>query len=115
LISGILKLTIDSDIKVLNHILLTLASDHGAQVKNKTFIHNSSLKINWLNQLIMKLAINKTFTLKLVLSGNKFGLAGNILACLTLSANITIHNVVTRIINEPLPDIVEFTQFNFRT
>ena len=59
--------------------------------------------------------INKTFTFKLFLSGNKFGLAGNILACLQLSANITIHNVVTGIINEPLPDIMEFTQFNFRT
>jgi hypothetical protein len=37
LISGILKLTIDSDIKVLIHVLLTLASDHNAQVKNKKF------------------------------------------------------------------------------
>ena len=43
--------------------------------------------------------INKTFTFKLFLSGNKFGFAGNIWAC--LSANITIHNVVTGIINEP--------------
>jgi hypothetical protein len=42
--------------------------------------------------------INKTFTFKLVLSGNKFGLAGNILAYLKLSANITIHNVVTGIL-----------------
>ena len=63
--------------------------------------------------------INKTFTFKLFLSGNKFSLTGNILACLKLSANVTIHNVVTGIINEPqnswLPDIVEFTHFNFRT
>jgi hypothetical protein len=29
------------------------------------------------------------------------GLTGNILACLKLSANVTIHNVVTGIINEP--------------
>ena len=43
--------------------------------------------------------INKTFTFKLFLSGDKFGFAGNILAW--LSANITIHNVVTGIINEP--------------
>ena len=33
-----------------------LVSDHDAQVKNTTFVHNVSLKINWLNQLIMKLA-----------------------------------------------------------
>jgi len=63
--------------------------------------------------------INKTFTFKLFLSGNKFGLAGNILACLKLSANITIHNMVTEIINESqklkFPYIVEFTHFNFRT
>ena len=63
--------------------------------------------------------INKTFTFKLFLSGNKFGLAGNILACVQLSANITIHNMVTGIINESqklwLPDIVEFMHFNFRT
>jgi hypothetical protein len=43
--------------------------------------------------------INKTFTFKLFLFGNKFGFAGNIWTC--LSANITIHNVVTGIINEP--------------
>jgi hypothetical protein len=41
--------------KVFNHILLTLASNHDEQ-KNKTFLQNSSLKINQLNQLIMKLA-----------------------------------------------------------
>jgi hypothetical protein len=61
--------------------------------------------------------INKTFTFKLVLSGNKFGFASNIWAC--LSVNITIHNVVTGIISEPqkhqLPDIVEFTLFSLRT
>ena len=61
--------------------------------------------------------INKTFTFKLVLSDNKFGFAGNIWTC--LSANITIHNVVTGIINEPqklrLPDIVEFTHFSFKS
>ena len=73
-------------------------------IHNETFLYFSDFYL-----------INKTFTFKLVLSGNKFGLAGNILACLKLSANITIHNVVTGIINEPLPDIVEFTQFNFRT
>ena len=33
-----------------------LASDHDAQVKNTTFVHNFSLKIDWLNQLIVKLA-----------------------------------------------------------
>ena len=43
--------------------------------------------------------INKTFTFKLFLSDNKFGFASNIWAC--LSANITIHNVVTGIISEP--------------
>ena len=43
--------------------------------------------------------INKTFTFKLFLSGNKFGFASNIWAC--LSANITIYNVVTGIISEP--------------
>ena len=61
--------------------------------------------------------INKTFMSKLFLSGNKFGFAGNIWAC--LSANITIHNFVIGIINEPqklwLPDNVEFTHFSFRT
>ena len=46
--SGLLNRTIDSDIKVLNHILLTLASDHDKQ-KSKTFIQNLSLKINRLN------------------------------------------------------------------
>jgi len=60
--------------------------------------------------------INKTFTFKLFLSGNKFGFAGNIWTC--LSANITIHNV-TGIINEPqklrLPNIVEFTHFSFKS
>jgi hypothetical protein len=50
--------------------------------------------------ILLQNLINKTFTFKLFLSGNKFGLAGNILACLQLSANITIHNVVTGIINE---------------
>jgi len=44
--------------------------------------------------------INKTFTFKLIISVNKFGFAGNIWVC--LSANITIHSVVTGIINEPL-------------
>jgi len=61
--------------------------------------------------------INKTFTFKLFLSGNKFGFAGNIWTC--LSANITMHNVVTGIINEPqklrLPDIVEFTHFSLKS
>jgi hypothetical protein len=61
--------------------------------------------------------INKTFTFKLFLSGNKFGFAGYIWAC--LSANITMQNVVTGIINVPqklwLPDIVEFMHFSFRT
>ena len=33
-----------------------LANDHDVQVKNKTFTHNFLLKINLLNQLIMKLA-----------------------------------------------------------
>jgi hypothetical protein len=42
--------------------------------------------------------INKTFTFKLFLSCNEFGFAGNISTC--LSANITIHNVVTGIIND---------------
>jgi hypothetical protein len=50
-----LKCTIDWDIKVLNHILLTLASDHDEQ-KTKPWIQYFSLKINWLNQPIMKLA-----------------------------------------------------------
>jgi hypothetical protein len=58
-----------------------------------------------------------TLTFKLVLSGNKFGFASNIWAC--LSANITIHNVVTGIISEPqklqLPDIMEFMLFSLRT
>ena len=61
--------------------------------------------------------INKTFTFKFFPSGNKFGFAGNIWAC--LSANITMLKVVSGIINEPqklrLPDIVEFTHFSFRT
>jgi hypothetical protein len=48
-LSGLLNHTIDSDMKVLNHLLLTLASDHDEQ-KNKTFIQNCSLKINWLIQ-----------------------------------------------------------------
>ena len=60
--------------------------------------------------------INKIFTFKFFVSGNKFGFAANIWAC--LSANITMQNV-TGIINEPqklwLPDIVEFTNFSFRT
>jgi hypothetical protein len=38
------------------------------------------------------------FTFKLFLSGNKFGFAGKIWSC--LSANITIHNIVTGIIND---------------
>ena len=45
--SSLLNRTIDSDIKVLNHLLLMLASDH--KQKSKTFIQNFSLKINWLN------------------------------------------------------------------
>ena len=61
--------------------------------------------------------INKTFTFKLFLSGNKLGFAGNIWAC--VSANITIRNIVIGIRNEPqklwLPDIKEFTHFSFRT
>ena len=62
--------------------------------------------------------INKTFTPKLFLSSNKFGIASNIWSC--LYANITIHNVVTVIVNnEPqklwLSDILEFTLFSFRT
>ena len=43
--------------------------------------------------------INKTFTFKLFLSGNKFGFASNIWAC--LSTNITIYDIVTGIISEP--------------
>ena len=39
--SGLLNHTIDSDIKVLNHMLLTLASDHNQQ-KSKTFLQNFS-------------------------------------------------------------------------
>jgi hypothetical protein len=35
--SGLLNRTIDSDIKVLNHVLLTLANDHDKQ-KSKTCI-----------------------------------------------------------------------------
>ena len=62
--------------------------------------------------------INKTFTLKLFLSSNKFGIASNIWSCLL--ASITRHNVATVIVNnEPqklwLPDILEFTLFSFRT
>ena len=61
--------------------------------------------------------INKTFTFKLALSGNKFGFASNIWSC--LSANIIIHNAVTGIISEPqklqLPDIMEFMLFSLRT
>jgi hypothetical protein len=51
----LLNCTIDSDIKKLNHILLTLAK-WLRWAKNETCIQNFSLKINWLNQLIMKLA-----------------------------------------------------------
>ena len=58
-----------------------------------------------------------TFTLNFFLSGYKFSFACNIWAC--LSANITIHNVVTGIIKKPqklwLPDIVEFMHFSLRT
>ena len=54
-LSGLLKRTIDLDIKVLNHILLTLASDHD-YLKTKPWIQYFSLKINLLNQPIMKLA-----------------------------------------------------------
>jgi hypothetical protein len=46
--SSPLNHTIDSDINVLNHVLLTLASDHDKR-KSKTFIQNFLLKINWLN------------------------------------------------------------------
>ena len=46
--SDLLNCTIDSDIKVLNHIRLTLTSDNDKQ-KSKTFIQNFSLKINRLN------------------------------------------------------------------
>jgi hypothetical protein len=52
-LSGLLNHTLDSDIKVLNHVLLALASDHDKQ-KSKPNT-NFLLKINWLNQLIMKL------------------------------------------------------------
>ena len=73
--------------------------------------------IPYLNICMFKtfIMINKTFTFKLFLSGSKFGFASNIWAC--LSANITIHNVVTGLISEPqeLPDIVEFTFYSFRT
>jgi hypothetical protein len=58
--------------------------------------------------------INKTFTFKLVLSGNKFGFASNTWVC--LSANIIIHNAVTGIISEPqklqLPEL-RFVHFSF--
>jgi hypothetical protein len=46
----------DSDIKVLYHVLLTLASDHDEQKTNpysKFFIKNKSVESNY--QLIMKL------------------------------------------------------------
>ena len=56
--SSLLNRTIDSDIKVLNHVLLTLASDHNKQ-KSKTFIPNFSAKFYRLNQLIIKLAISR--------------------------------------------------------
>ena len=46
--SDLLDRTIDSDIKVLNRILLMLASDHDQQ-KSKTCIQNFSLKIKLLN------------------------------------------------------------------
>ena len=46
--SGLLNRTIDADIKVLNHVLLTLASDHDKQ-KSKTSIQNFLLKIKRLN------------------------------------------------------------------
>jgi hypothetical protein len=48
LFSSLLNRTIDLDIKVLNQVLLTLASDHGKQ-KSKTLKHNFWLKINLLN------------------------------------------------------------------
>ena len=79
-----------------------------AQLRNGVIIFNFFLTFH---TFIM---INKTFTFKLVLSGNKFGFANNIWGC--LSANITIRNVVTGIISEPqklqLPNIVEFTLFS---
>ena len=52
--SGLWNRTIDSDIKVLNHVLLMLASDLDKQ-KSKTFKQNFSLKMNRLNSLIIKL------------------------------------------------------------
>ena len=39
-LSGLLNCTIDSDIKVLNHTLLTLASDHDEQKTKPSYIHN---------------------------------------------------------------------------
>ena len=54
-LSGLLNCTIDSDIKVLNHILFN-ANKWPWWAKNKTCIQIFLLKINWLNQLIMKLA-----------------------------------------------------------
>jgi hypothetical protein len=41
--SGLLNRTIDSDIKVLNHVLLTLASAHDKQ-KSKYFANNKSVE-----------------------------------------------------------------------
>ena len=52
-LSGLLKHTIDSGIKVLNHILLTIARDHNTQKIKLSQIFLP--KINWLNQLIMQL------------------------------------------------------------
>ena len=53
--SGLLNCTIDSNIKVLNHVHLTLANDHDTQ-KSETCIQNISLIMNRLNELIIKLA-----------------------------------------------------------
>ena len=82
-------------------------------------LRNRHLLIPYLNICMFQTftMINKTFRFKLFLSGSKFGFASNIWAC--LSANITMHNVVTGIISKPLklqlPDIVEFTFYSFWT
>ena len=52
-----------------------------------------------------------------IFPSEKFGFANNIWGC--LFANITIHNVVIGIINDPrkllLRDVLEFTLFSFKT
>jgi len=56
--------------------------------------------------------INKTFTFKLFLFGNKFGFVGNIWDCLSVKMTIGIINESQKL---RLPDIMEFTHFSFRT